>query len=74
MRQCTRIKKGNKFCRCNKYSNTPNATGTQQHTSETLVEAKVEELLHDDSLWREYEEVCVSDKEGGGSTTDEDDV
>ena len=35
----------------------------------------MEELLHDDSLRREYGEVYVSDKEGGGyDSSYEDDV
>ena len=60
------LKKGNKCgpgCRC---SNTPSPTGTQQQSSDELVEIQEEELLHDDSLRRECREVCVSDKESGG--------
>ena len=44
--------------------NTPSPTGTQQQSSDELVEI---EQLHDDSLRRECGEVCVSDQEGGGS-------
>ena len=54
-------------CRCKNCSNTPSATGTQQQCSNELVEIEEEELLHDDSLRREYGELCVSDKKGGGS-------
>ena len=47
--------------------NTPSPTGTQQQSSDELVEIEEEELLHDDSLRRECGEVCVSNQEGGGS-------
>ena len=58
------VKKGNKCgpgCRCKNCSNTPSATGTQQQSSDALVEIE-EELLHDNSLRRKYGEVCVSDE------------
>ena len=69
-RRCSCVKKGNKCgpgCRCKNCGNTPSGTGTQQQSSDALVEIEEEELLHDDSLRREYGEVCVSDEEGGGS-------
>ena len=77
-RRCSCVKKGNKCgpgCRCKNCGNTPSATGTQQRSSNALVEIEVEELLHDDSLRREYGEVYVSDEEGGGyDSSHEDDV
>ena len=42
-------------CRC---SNAPSVTGTQQQSSDELVQMEEEELLHDDSLRKEYGEVC----------------
>ena len=66
-RRCSCVKKGNKCgpgCRCKNCGNTPGVSGTQQQSSDEIEE---EELLHDDSLRREYGEVCVSDEEGGDS-------
>ena len=50
-RQCSCVKKGNRCgpgCRCS------SPTGTQQQSSDELVEIQEEELLRDDSLRREY--------------------
>ena len=47
--------------------NTPSPTGTQQQSSDELVEIKEEEQLHDDSLRRDCGEGCVSGQEGGGT-------
>ena len=55
--QCSCVKKGNKCgpgCRC---SNAPSVTDTQQQSSDELVQIE-EELLHDDSLRKEYGQVC----------------
>ena len=64
--------------RCKNCSNTPSPTGTQQQSSDELVQIEEEELLHEDSLSRECGEVCVSNEEGGGSVSSvcdaEDDV
>ena len=52
-RRCSCFKKGNKCgpgCRCKNCSNTPSPTGTQQQSSDELIEIEEEELLHDDSL------------------------
>ena len=57
-RRCSCVQKGNKCgtgCRC---SNAPSVTGTQQQSSDELVQMEEEELLHDDSLRKEYGEVC----------------
>ena len=43
--------------------NSPSVTGTQQRRSDEIEG----ELLHDDSLRKEYGEVCVGDEEGGDS-------
>ena len=51
-------------CRCKNCSNAPSPTGTQQQSSDELVEIEEEEVLHDDSLKRECGEVCAS---SGGS-------
>ena len=67
MQLCQEGQKCGPGCRCKNCGNTPSATGTQQQSSDVLVEIEEEELLHDDSLRREYGEVCVSDEEGGGS-------
>ena len=70
-RRCSCVKKGNKCgpsCRCKNCSNTPSPTGTQQQSSDELVEIEEEELLHDDSPRREFGEVCVSDEEEGGGS------
>ena len=60
---CSCVKKGNKNkcgpgCRCENCSNAPCVTGTQQQGSDELVQTEEEELLHDDSLRKEYGEVC----------------
>ena len=68
------VKKGNKCgpsCRC-KNSDSPSVTGTEQQSLDELVQIEEEELLHDDSLRKEYGEVCVSDEEGGASLSDAD--
>ena len=60
-RQCGCFKKGNKCgpgCRCKNCSNTLSAKGTQQPSSNALVEVEEDELLHDNSLRRTYGEVC----------------
>ena len=67
-RWCSCVKNGNKCgpgCRCKNCCNTPSAKGTQQPSSNSLVEVEEEELLHDNSLKKTYGEVCVSDDEGG---------
>ena len=46
-------------CRCENCSNAPCVTGTQQ---QGLVQTEEEKLLHNDSLRKEYGEVCVSDE------------
>ena len=56
------MQKGNKCGpggKCENCSNTPSATGTQQQSSDEIVEIEQEELLHDDSLRMEYGEECV---------------
>ena len=61
MFKCSCVKKGNKCgpsCRCKNCSNTRSPTGTQQQSSDGLVEIEEEELLHNDSLKRERGEVC----------------
>ena len=58
--------------RCENCSNAPCVTGTRQQGSDELVQTEEEELLHDDSLRKEYGEVCVSDEEGGSSLSDAD--
>ena len=71
-RRCSCVKKGNVCgpgCRCS------SPMGTQQQSSDELVEIQEEELLRDDSLRREYGEVCVSDGGSDSSVCDaEDDV
>ena len=50
------MKKGKKCgpgCRPKNCTNATSATGTQQRSSDALVEIEVEELLHDESLRRE---------------------
>ena len=56
-----------KATRCKNCSNAPSVTGTQQQSSDELVQIEEEELLHDNSQRKEYGEVCVSDEEGGDS-------
>ena len=48
-------------CRYKNCSNAPSVTGTR---SDEIVQV---EEVHDDSLRREYGDVCVSDEEGGDS-------
>ena len=57
------VKKGQKCgpgctCRCKNFSNAPSPTGTQQQSSDELVEIEEEELLHEDSPRRECRK-CV---------------
>ena len=61
-RQCKKSNKCGPGCRCKNCANTPSATGTHPQTAELLselAELKVEVLLHDNPLRREYSEVCV---------------